>query len=54
MLGHANIATTLNTYSHVVPGMLEAAAAKLDEVFADEQNENPSAQEGTFKKGPLG
>ena len=28
-LGHANISITLDTYSHVVPGMQEEAAAKV-------------------------
>jgi integrase len=30
-LGHLSISMTLDTYSHVVPGMQEAAAMKLDE-----------------------
>jgi integrase len=29
-LGHATIAVTLDTYSHVLPGMQEAAAARFD------------------------
>ncbi|WP_425278192.1 tyrosine-type recombinase/integrase [Bacillus luti] len=32
-LGHANIGTTLNTYSHVLPDMQRSVAEKLDEVF---------------------
>ncbi len=32
-LGHADIALTLNTYSHVLPAMQEEAAAKLDELL---------------------
>jgi hypothetical protein len=32
-LGHAEISLTLNTYSHVLKGMQEEAAAKLDEVL---------------------
>ena len=31
-LGHANIQTTLNVYSHVMPGLQEAAALKFDEI----------------------
>ena len=34
-LGHASIAITLDTYSHVVPGLQEAAAAQLDALLAD-------------------
>jgi integrase len=32
-LGHASIGITLDTYSHVLAGMQEEAAAKLDDVF---------------------
>ena len=31
-LGHSDISLTLNTYSHVLPGMQEEAATKLDEL----------------------
>jgi len=30
-LGHASIGITLDTYSHVMPGMQEEAAEKIDE-----------------------
>ena len=30
MLGHARISTTLDLYSHVMPGMQEDAAARVD------------------------
>lgn len=33
-LGHAKISITLDTYSHVLPGMQDAAADKLDRLFA--------------------
>lgn len=29
-LGHSDISLTLNTYSHVLPGMQEEAAEKID------------------------
>jgi integrase len=32
-LGHSNISTTLDTYSHVVPGLQELAAKAFDEVI---------------------
>ncbi|HET6497645.1 MAG TPA: tyrosine-type recombinase/integrase [Coriobacteriia bacterium] len=32
-LGHAEPAITLNVYSHVLPGMQEEAAAKIDEMM---------------------
>jgi integrase len=33
-LGHSSVAFTLDTYSHVVPGLQEAAALKFDETLA--------------------
>ena len=33
-LGHATTSTTLDLYSHVAPGLQEAAAARFDEAFA--------------------
>jgi integrase len=35
-LGHANIGITLDTYSHVVPGLQEVAAQRFDEIFDKE------------------
>jgi integrase len=32
-LGHASITLTLDTYSHVLPDMQEAAAEKLEAMF---------------------
>jgi len=32
-LGHSSIAITLDTYSHVTPGLQEAAAKRFDEVI---------------------
>ncbi|WP_304459258.1 tyrosine-type recombinase/integrase [Alicyclobacillus sendaiensis] len=43
-LGHSNISTTLNTYSHVLPGLQEAAASafsdllRLDNVVSDNED----------------
>lgn len=34
-LGHATIATTLDTYSHVLPGLQEAAALRFDDLAPD-------------------
>ena len=31
-LGHASIQITLDTYSHVAPGLQEAAALKFDDI----------------------
>ena len=34
MLGHANISITLDTYSHVIPGMGDAAAGAMDDALS--------------------
>ena len=39
-LGHANIGITLDIYSHVLPGLQEAAAEKFDRIFEVDTNEN--------------
>jgi integrase len=39
-LGHASIQTTLDTYSHVAPGLQEAAAARFDQAFTARYNEH--------------
>lgn len=38
-LGHSTIAVTLDTYSHVAPGLQEAAAKRFDEAFTTKYNE---------------
>jgi integrase len=35
MLGHSSIAITLDIYSHVIPGMQEAAGSAMEEALAD-------------------
>jgi integrase len=35
-LGHSNIAITMDTYSHVIPGMQEEAAQILDRLLSHE------------------
>jgi len=42
-LGHANISITLDIYSHVLPGMQEAAAEKFDKLFEVDVSENSKA-----------
>ena len=36
-LGHANVSITLDTYSHVLPGLQEAAAERFDQLFESGQ-----------------
>jgi integrase len=38
-LGHASIQITLDTYSHVAPGLQEAAAESFDKLVSPQYNE---------------
>ena len=38
-LGHASVAITLDTYSHVIPGLQEAAAERFDMLFESSRTE---------------
>jgi integrase len=42
-LGHASIGITLDLYSHVLPGLQEAAAEKFDRIFEVDDKENSDA-----------
>lgn len=60
-LGHANIAITLDTYSHVLPGLQEAAAERFEKVFETDRKANregdvskPLANDGSSKTEPGG
>ena len=47
-LGHASIQITLDTYSHVAPGLQEAAAESFDNLVSPKYNvtyENESVEE---------
>ena len=35
MLGHASIAITLDTYTHVIPGLGEVAASAMEDALSD-------------------
>lgn len=43
-LGHSNIGITLDTYSHVLPGMQREAAAKLDALLFGEGTKKEKRQ----------
>jgi integrase len=36
-LGHSKIGTTLDTYSHIVPSMMDQVAVAMDSIFGDKQ-----------------
>ncbi|GAI54232.1 unnamed protein product [marine sediment metagenome] len=40
-LGHSSIQITLDTYSHVAPGLQEAAAARFDDVLIAKPENDP-------------
>jgi hypothetical protein len=40
-LGHASIQTTLDIYSHVAPGLQEAAAVRFDGIFTKKTKNEP-------------
>lgn len=35
MLGHSQVSMTLDTYSHIIPGLKERAASKLNDIFKE-------------------
>ncbi|MBI4303502.1 MAG: site-specific integrase [Chloroflexi bacterium] len=49
-LGHSSIAITLDTYSHVAPGLQEAAAKRFDDAIASRYNDK-AAQEIGLQNG---
>ena len=42
-LGHAKVGITLDLYSHVTPGLQEAAALRFDEGLAEEPERRKEA-----------
>jgi len=42
-LGHASVAITLDTYSHVLPSLQQQAADAFDELFPAEQQISDAA-----------
>jgi integrase len=47
-LGHANIGITLDTYSHVLPGLQEAAAEHFDNLVVKENVGKMSATDSSL------
>ena len=45
LLGHANIAITLDTYSHVIPGMGDATARAMEDALAGDPPEEQDAED---------
>ena len=54
-LGHANIGITLDTYSHILPGLQEAAAERFDKMLEPKlaEGEDVSKRCG-FRYAPRG
>lgn len=38
VLGHASVTITLDTYSHVIPGLGDAAAGAMDDTLRDDED----------------
>jgi Phage integrase family len=51
-LGHANIAITMDTYSHVLPGMDEIAAATVARLILDDQAADEDAVDKALTTRP--
>ena len=47
-LGYSTIATTLDTYSHVSPGLQEAVAKRFDDAFNTRYNKRENQVVGKF------
>jgi integrase len=45
LLGHANVAITLDTYSHVIPGMGDATACAMEDAVEGDQPEVQNAED---------
>jgi integrase len=45
LLGHANIAITLDTYSHVIPGMGDATARAMEDALEEDPPEDRDAED---------
>ena len=48
-LGHSSIQITLDTYSHVAPGLQPAAAKRFDECFASQYNDTANEKAALAK-----
>jgi integrase len=46
-LGHANVQITLDTYSHVIPGLDEQAATTVARLILEGSNANPKVVPGS-------
>ena len=52
-LGHSSVSTTLDIYSHVLPGLQEAAARRFEEGLKDIPTETKVAQVGKVNVGKM-
>jgi len=47
LLGHTNIAITLDTYSHVIPGMGDATARAMEDALEADPTEEQDAEDAS-------
>jgi hypothetical protein len=54
-LGYTSVSITLDTYSHVLPGLQEEAAVKFDEILSlEDENGGPNVSKALAKPKELG
>jgi integrase len=51
MLGHATVSITLDTYSHVIPGLGDAAASAMDDALEEGGEEQPHRRASLIRHG---
>jgi integrase len=50
-LGHSSVQITLDTYSHVVPGLQAVAAAKFDDILKPKEHRSDNALNNIIENG---
>jgi integrase len=51
ILGHSQIAVTMNIYSHVIPAMQQEAAGQMDAMLGDQADEDTGDDQEKGDKG---
>jgi integrase len=54
ILGHSQIAITMNIYSHVIPAIQQEAAGQMDAMLGDQDDEADKDTEDVEEKGDKG
>ena len=54
VLGHSQISVTLNTYTHVIPALVDEAAAAMDRALSGDEDETDHAGPNGAPQGQQG